>query len=213
MAGSLGLIVTMAIHPTSAASLSAYQLAHLSTLSGIAHSLAMVSVLVLFLGACGLAQRTAAADRFSFAGIVTFGFACVAVIIAAAVSGFVVPSIMNRMSGDVPEAAHQWRIVIYGIFQINQAFAAIYSVGISLAIILWSISALRNGGLGRGMAIYGCVIAPLIIVGIAARHVRFDVHGMMAVGLGQVVWFMIAGYQLTREPFLATARARPHESA
>jgi hypothetical protein len=200
IAGSLGGIVTMAIHPTGAASLTADQVAHLSLVSAIAHSLAMLSVLLLFLGACGLARRLAAADRMSFAAIVIFGFACVAIMIAAAVSGFIVPDIMKHMVRDDPAAARQWQIVIAGIFQINQAFARIYSVAASIAIILWSVSALRNGGLGRGVAIYGCVIAPLLILGIAIGHLRLDVHGMTVVMLGQVIWFIVVGSQMCSRP-------------
>ena len=107
IAGSLGGIVTMAIHPTATASLTAEQAAHLSVHSGVAHTLALLSVLLLFLGACGLARRLAAADRISFAAIVTYGFACVAVMIAGAVSGYIVPGILNHMVRDVPAAAHR----------------------------------------------------------------------------------------------------------
>jgi hypothetical protein len=190
----------MAIHPTGMASLNAEQAAHLAIVSGAAHSLAMVSVLLLFLGTCGLARRVASADRISFAAIVTYGFASIAIMIAAAVSGFIVPDIMKHMVRDVPGAARQWQIVITGIFQINQAFARIYSVAASIAIILWSVSALCNGGLGRGVAIYGCVIAPLIILGIAIGHLRLDVHGMAAVMFGQAIWFITVGSQLCSRP-------------
>jgi len=196
IAGSIGVIVTMAIHPVSSPSLTPEQVDHLMSLSGIAHSLAIVSILSLFLGACGLARSIAAADRISFAALVIFALACVGIFIAAAVSGFVVPSIMKHMAHDVPEAASQWKIVIYGIFQINQAFASIYSVAASAAIILWSISALRNGGLARGTAIYGCIISTLIIVGVCVGHLRMDVHGMAAVSLGQTIWFILVGSQL-----------------
>lgn len=200
IAGSLGGIVTMAVHPTGTASLSADQVAHLAIASGAAHSLAMLSVLLLFLGASGLARRLAAADQISFAAIVTYGFACVAIMIAAAVSGFIVPDIMKHMVRDVPAAAREWQIVIVAIFQVNQAFARMYSVAASIAIILWSISALRNGGLGRGVAIYGCVIAPLIILGIGIGHLRLDVRGMAAVMLGQAIWFIVAGSLLCSRP-------------
>jgi hypothetical protein len=198
IAGSLGGMLTMAIHPTALASLSAEQVSHLSSVSAVAHSIAMVSMLLLFLGACGLSRSIAAADRMSFAAIVTFGFACVAILIAAAVSGFIVPGIMNHMARDVPAAANQWQIAIVSIFQINQAFARIYSVAAAVAIILWSISAMRNGGLGRGVAIYGCVISALIMVAVGLGHLRLDVHGMAAVGLGQVIWFIAVGCQLFR---------------
>src|ERR1700722_8395163 len=93
IAGSIGIIVTMAIHPTGSASLAPAQVDHLMSLSGVAHSLAIVSVLALFLGACGLARSLAAADRISFAALVTFALACVGIFIAATVSGFIIPSI------------------------------------------------------------------------------------------------------------------------
>ena len=200
IAGSLGTLLTMVIHPTATASLTAEQADHLMAKSGIAHSIAMVSVLLMFLGAFGLARRIAAADCISFAAIVTYGFACVAVLIAAAVSGFIVPAIFKHMLRDVSANAPQWHIVIDGVFQINQAFAQIFSVAASIAISLWSVSALRNGGLGRGVAIYGCVIAPLIILGISIGHIRLDVHGMAAIALGQAIWFIAVGIQLSTRP-------------
>src|SRR5205085_11058836 len=145
IAGSLGGMLTMALHPTAAVSLTAEQVAHLSVISGAAHSIAMVSVLLLFLGACGLTRGIAAADRLAFAALVTFGFACVAVLIATAVSGFIVPAIMKHMVRDLAAAARQWQIVIDGVFQIDQAFSRVYSVAASSAVILWSIPALLDG--------------------------------------------------------------------
>lgn len=109
------------------------------------------------------------------------------------------------MVRDVADGTHQWQIVIDGIFQINQAFARIYSVAAAIAIILWSVSALRNGGLGRGIAIYGCVVSPFIILGIAIGHLRLDVHGMTVVMLGQVIWFLLVGSQLCFRPASAVS--------
>lgn len=203
--GSVGGILTMALHPVSSASLSVEQVEHLMSLSGAVHALGMVSVVLLFLGACGLTRCIAAPDRLSFAAIVTYGFACVALILAAAVSGLIIPSIVNRMAHDVSSAAHEWQNLIYGIFQFNQAFARMYSVGASAAIILWSVSALRNGGLGRGVSVYGCVISALIIFGIAISHLRLDVHGMAVVWLAQAIWFIVAGSQLRPLPVNSAA--------
>lgn len=196
IAGSLGGILTMAIHPTASSSLSASQVSHLAIISAVAHSLAMLSSLSVFLGACGLVRRIAGTDRTAFAAIVTYGFACVAVLIATAVSGFIIPNIMRLKLEDVPASASQWNVVIAGIFQINQAFSRIYSVATSLAIILWSVSALLNAGLSRAIAIYGCVSAPLIILAIAVGHLRLNVHRMAIVVLVQAVWFVVVGAQL-----------------
>ena len=54
--GSLGGIVTMAIHPTGGGVMSPDQVERLAMMSAIAHSLAMVSFLILFLGAVGLTR-------------------------------------------------------------------------------------------------------------------------------------------------------------
>jgi len=204
IAGSLGGIFTMAIHPTAGTSLSPGLAAHLASVSAIAHSIAMVSILVLFLGTCGLTRRlttftgTPNPDRLAFAGVVTFGFACVAILIAATVSGFIVPTILRHMVRDGAATVPQYQLIVDAIFQFNQAFARIYSVAASAAIALWSVSALRNGGMARGIALYGCIVAALLAAGIAVGHLRLDVHGMAVVVLGHAIWFTLAGGQLCR---------------
>jgi hypothetical protein len=199
IAGSLGGIVTMAIHPTAGGVLTPAQFERLAVVSAVAHSLAMISFLLLFLGACGLTLRLAHPNRLAFSALVIYGFAAVAVLIATAVSGFIVPNIMRHMVRDAPAAAPQWRIVIDSVFQINQAFAGIFTVAASASMALWSAAALRNGGLPRATATYGCVIAPLLILGICVGHLRLDVHGMAIVVLCQTIWFVCAGVELYRE--------------
>jgi len=200
IAGSLGLILTMAMHPVATGSLTVAQGARLALISGIAHSIAIVSALLLFLGACGLTARIGAPDRLAFSAVVIYGFACVALLIATTVSGFIVPGIINHMLRDVPANAHQWQVVIVSIFQINQAFAWILSIAASLAIILWSASALRNGGgLTRAVAIYGCIVSAVIILAVGSGRLHLDVHGMGAIALAQAIWFILVGSQLCSE--------------
>jgi hypothetical protein len=211
LAGSLGGIVTMAIHPTAGGSMNASQVAHLVVASGIAHSLAMVSFLVLFLGAIGLSRQLAARevhnkrDHVALAALVAYGFGVVALLLATAVSGFIVPNIMRHMVRDATANAPQWNIVIDAVFQFNQVFARIYSVAASAAVLLWSASALKNGSggdrvLGRGIAIYGCAVAVVLIVLIVVGHLRLNVHGMAVVVAAHAIWFVVAGVQLYMLP-------------
>ena len=165
----------------------------MATVSGIAHGLALASVLLLFLGTCGLTRSLTGPDRLAFSALVTYGFAAVAIMIAASVSGWIVPDIMKQMARDVLNnngSQADWRIVIAAMFQINQAMARIYSVGAAVAITLWSLRCLRSGQLSRGMAAYGCVAAPLIAILIFVGHLRLDVHGMAVVMLSEVIWFV-----------------------
>ena len=196
IAGSLGSILTMAVHPVGTATLTLEQVERLAIASAAAHSLAIVSFFVLFLGACGLARKMAAEDRIAFAALVSYGLACVAGLIAASVSGFIVPEIIRHMAHDAAANAGQWNMIIYAVFQINQAFARILAVASSVAIVLWAVSALRNGALSRWIAVYGCIVAPLVMVGIGSGHLRLNVHGMALVAIAEAVWFIVVGAQL-----------------
>jgi hypothetical protein len=199
IAGSIGFIITMAIHPLPLASATIEKVHRMAIISGIAHAFGIASTVLLFLGACALAQRLRG-ETCSFAALVTFGFSCVAIFIAATISGFVIPPILKHMARDEAANAHQWEIVMWGIFQLNQAFARIYAVGASVAIILWSTAARHSGGLSQGIVIYGYIIAALVILGVGSGHVQLDVHGMAAVGLTQIIWFVLVGWQMYSRP-------------
>lgn len=196
IAGSLMGLVTMHIHPSGAVALATEaQVAQLALASAVAHSLALLGVVLLFLGACGLTKLLAGSDRISFAAIVVYAFACVTISIAAAISGFVIPGIVKQMVRGIAADAHQWRIVMAGIFQINQSMAQIFSVGSSLAIILWSVSILRTQRLRRALGIYGLAAAVAVIVAILVG-LRLDLRGMTAIMLAQAIWFLAAGVQM-----------------
>lgn len=196
--GALGTIVTMILHPVAGGLMTQAQVERLALVSGIAHSLAIVSVLVLFLGCCGLTRRIATGDRIAFTALVTFALSIVAVLIATAVSGFIVPNLIRKMAHDIPNTP-LWRIEIISMFQVNQAFAAIFSVAALVAIILWSVAMLRQKTFSRTIAVYGCIVSPLLALLIVLGRLPLNVHGMGIVALGMTIWFVGAGSGLLRE--------------
>lgn len=211
ISGSLGGILTMAIHPTAGGVLTPAQFEQMAIVSAVAHSLAMISFVILFLGGLGLTRALAGReapdeqDHFALAALVTYGFAVVALQIATAVSGFIIPDIMRHMIRDGAANTPQWHTIIDAVFQFNQAFSRIYSVATSVAIALWSVSALRHGVLGRVVAIYGCVIAPALIGVLVTGVLHLNVHGMAIVVFAHAIWFITAGAQLLRGPRLPKA--------
>jgi hypothetical protein len=200
--GALGSVLTMAVHPHGP--VDAAQMAHLAFASAAAHSLAIVSFLLVLLGTLGLTRRLSAnespesPDRLASLAFVTFAFAGVALLLATSVSGFIVPNLFARMFRDVPANAATWQLVITAIFQFNQAFSAIYSVATCVAITLWSASSLshRRPLLGRFTTLYGCILPPITILLIAVGHLRFNVHGMAVVVLVHTLWFLAAAANL-----------------
>jgi hypothetical protein len=204
IAGSLGMIITMAVHPHG--TVNPAQVESMARNLTIVHSLAVASLIVLFLGAWGLSRRLASPDRLDIIGLVVFAFASAAVMNAAVMDGFVAPNVMRRIVEAGAGAGETWRVVFRYNFEINQGFARLYAVTSSIAIIFWSLSILRNRTLARGLAAYGCVMGAAALI-VVIGGLAMDVHGFGAVVLGQAIWFVTAGMLLRRQP--ETSRVQP----
>jgi len=123
IAGSLGMIITMAVHPHGA--VAAAQVESMARNLTIVHSLALASLVVLFLGAFGLSHRLKSADRFDTIGLALFAFASIAVMNAAVMDGLVAPNIMRRIVEAGASGGESWRVVFRYNFEVNQGFAAL----------------------------------------------------------------------------------------
>ena len=196
--GMTGTIITMALHPTAQDVMGPGNAGHMMQLNVAVHALALVCVPILFLGALGLTQRLAAPNRLALSGLALFGFAEVAVMIAAAASGLVAPGLVHHMAAN-PGMADMWRTVLILNGHLNQAFAMIFVVASSAAIVLWSAAMLRYGGFSRPLGIYGCILGPLTVIAVLSGHIRLNVHGFGMVILGQAIWFISAGVLLWKE--------------
>jgi hypothetical protein len=195
--GMTGTIITMALHPTGH-DLTSGNAASMMQLNVAVHTLALVCVPILFLGALGLTQRLASPNRLALSGLVLFGFAEAAVMIAAAASGLIAPGLFHHMSEAGPGTADAWRAVMALNGHLNQAFALIFTVASSVAIVLWSAAILKSSIFNRALGIYGSILGPLTILGVLSGHVRLNVHGFGLVILGQAIWFITTGVLLCR---------------
>lgn len=171
---------------------------HMMQLNVAVHSLALVCIPILFLGALGLTRRLAAPNRLALSALVMYGFADVAVMIAAATSGLIAPGLFHHMAAN-PGMADAWRAALALNGHINQAFAMIFVVASSAAIVLWSAAILRSSGFSRPLGIYGCIIGPLTVIAVLSGHIRLNVHGFGLVVLVQAIWFISAGILLWKD--------------
>jgi hypothetical protein len=195
--GMVGTIITMALHPTGHDLMAPGQFASMAQLNVAVHSLALVCIPILFLGALGLTRRLAAPNRLALAGLVLFGFAEVAVMIAATVSGLVTPGLIHHIAAD-PGMADMWHAVLTLNGHLNQAFALIFVVASSVAIVLWSAAMLKSKIFARALGIYGCTLGPLTVLAVLSGHLSLNVHGFGLVILGQAIWFICCGVKLWR---------------
>jgi hypothetical protein len=197
IAGMVGTIITMALHPTGHDLTAPGQLASMAQLNVAVHSLALVCIPILFLGVLGLTRRLDAPNRLALAALVFFGFAEVAVMIAATASGLIATGLIHHIAAD-PGMADMWRAVLTLNGHLNQAFALIFVMASSVAIVLWSAAILKSRVFARWLGIYGCILGPLTVLAVLSGHLRLNVHGFGLVVLGQAVWFITAGVMLWR---------------
>lgn len=190
------MIITMILHPTGKVGPESVE-SMVRMLVGV-HSLALASLPILFLGAWGLSRRLASEDRIAVAALVLHAFAAVAVMNAAVFDGLVAPNLIRQVVTATPGTSDGWRLVFNYNFHLNQAFARLYAVAASIAIVLWSLVIVRDRALHQGAGIYGCVLGAITVIGVASGLLNPDVHGFGLLIFGQALWFIIVGAQLYR---------------
>ncbi len=197
IAGAIGSIITLIIHPSGGHDLFAPdKFAHTAAMMVAAHSLAIASMSIMFLGALAL-TRCLAPNRVAIAALVIYGFASAAVMSAATVDGFVGPSVLRHVIFDTPPLTGQWR----SLFVYNQlfveAFTQVFVVASAVAIVLWSASIVKTRLIPMGAAVYGFLLGLGCVVAVAAGA-SGNANAVHLVMLGQIIWFLLAGILLWR---------------
>jgi hypothetical protein len=193
--------MTMSLHPTLhlGAAPTPAELTKLARMDRVVHGLATAGVILVFLGTLALTRRLAAGNRLSLAALVVYGFAVAAIVVAATLDGFVAADLVDRMAAGGPKLDSLWMLLDYNT-RIVVALSAMYVMGTSIAIFLWSLAALQTRRLAVGLGWYGLIAAALIMLALLSGHVRLDVHGFGAIWLMQSIWFIAAGCLLMRLP-------------
>ena len=196
IAGSAGLIITMAFHPTGHDFFVPGQLEHAIRINMAVHSLALATMPISFLGALGLSLVLNSSNRLAICALVFYGVAEIAGMNAGICSGFVAPRMAQLSAATTGPTSDAWKLAFRYTGELNQAFAPVLVVASSVALILWSCAILRSAKAMRALAFYGLAIGSLTIIGVGSGHVRLNVHGYGMVVLTQAIWFVAAGVRL-----------------
>jgi len=196
--GSVGSIITMGLHPTGHDLQAPGQFTPVMHMVVAVHALALICLPIMFFGAWGLSRRLIVPNGISRMALVFYGFATVAVMNAVAISGFMSPYITEQMAK--PDAAmhDMWHAMLHYNGQLNQAFAMVYVVAASIAILLWSISMLKSKEFWTSVGIYGCILGPVTTVAVLSGRVTLGVHGFGMIVLGEAIWYVFVGVMLMR---------------
>jgi hypothetical protein len=207
IAGSVGMIITMALHPSG--HIPAADIEPMIRKIIAVHGLALACLPIMFLGTWGLSRRIAGENHLALIAVVTYGFGLFAIMNAGVANGLVFPVLLQRIadSAGSPQAIDGWRMIARYNFYVNQAYAQVFVAASSVAIFLWSVSIWRSRKLVRGLGIYGCLLAPVTLGALLSGRLNLDAHGFGIIVLGQAIWFMVAGKLLwgSREQPVAVA--------
>lgn len=196
-----GIIATMAMHPTGRHVLDGGHDAIVQ--AALSHWLAVAATPLGLYGFACLARGLRSMPRLSMLAFAVYAIAAVAALNAAVASGFIAP----RLVAGLPGATNMERDIILATFHftghLNRAFAMVYVVASSAAIILWSIalaSIRRLVWLGVG----GIVVSVTVIAAVVSSRLRLDVHGFGIAILSQSVWTVCAAVVLYRGDLVQT---------
>lgn len=189
VAGTIASVGLMAAHPSSVGTLQVGPF----DINVIVHAVAVLATPLLVFGAFALTKlidRPLAGLALSF-----YVFGCVAIMSAATMSGFVMTQLVDaahtpgasRTGIDFQSLANltHWQ---------NQAYANVYTGLAAIAMLLWS-AAWRGATVQR---ILGVIVGGGTLAWMLTGTLTLNIHGMMAVTLGQAIWMLFAASKMMR---------------
>lgn len=166
-------------------------------LNRLVHGVALAAIPVLFLGLLALLRRLGDSG-LARAALVGHGFALVAVLSAAVVSGFASTAMLERVAGAQGAERETFAALADFGFHLNQGFATVDVVASCVAVLLWSAAILRTARLPAALGWLGLVASALLLVAFAVGHLRPDVHGFGLLTFVQSAWLAAVGVALCR---------------
>ncbi len=196
MAGAVLTIVFMLHHPTtSAGDLSGVleEIQHEAAVSAWVHGLMIAVLAGIWFGAYGLTVRLDAGRALPSLGYLLFSLGVLAYMLAAVVSGFIVPEIAAHFGGSQAAEMQQAPGFLAAGWAANQAFANAGLIGTSLGILCWSIALLVHQKLARIAGLIGILVGLFPILLLLGGHLRLHITGMTAVVVVNSIWYLMIG--------------------
>ena len=196
--GSLAILITMAFHPTGADAIHNASTGVPNSLSRAVHALAIAAMPLLLAGMLAVSWRLRARSELAVLAYTAYLLGIVAVMMAAAMSGFIAPSLADKIPSLTGAAREMAMQQFHYTGSINQAFAKIYVCLAGSAFLLWSIAMRDTGNFPRALSWLGIVVGVVQLVGIGSGTLPMNVHGFGAVVLAQSIWVFWVARELAQ---------------
>lgn len=181
----------MTFHPTPSGM---EQIVRLAAVIMATHGLALASVPLNLFGFLGLSWRLAAAPVLAAGAMVTCAFGSAAVLCAAVLNGFAAPDLAERYAGADGATLDAVRVVFFYGHVLSAAFTRVFMAATAVAVLGWSLAALRTRALARWIGVLGVAVS---LAGLGAL-VGVDVRTFGLFVFGYAAWAILAGLALWR---------------
>jgi hypothetical protein len=137
-----------------------------------------------------------------FGAVLGFAFislGLVAVLMAAAINGIVVPVLLQQYKDATPQDIEAVRPVLRLAFAVNHAFDYIYTGAFCTAILLWSAAIIRTKKLAVWTGWLGIALVIAAVIVFSAGVAVNDLQGFRIFVIGIVVWMLCVGADLYKQ--------------
>ena len=167
-------------------------IARFAVLNQVVHGAMIVLVAVLTWTLSMFASSRGLQRPLVTAGLVSWVFGAAGMTIAPVFNGFVTVDVARR-AVNMPETAETLRIILQVLGAAVDVVEIVGAVGMSGAVLLWSLDLLRGGGATRVVGVLGIVAGAGTLVGLATGVLTLSVAGMTVLLGAWVVWFVSTG--------------------
>jgi hypothetical protein len=196
VASSIVALAAMAHHPTAGGggdfAVFARSVERMAAVNQAVHGTMIVLVAVLTWTLLVFAARRGFHRPLVTAGIVAWSIGAVGMIIGPVFNGFVIVDIAHRALAS-PETADVLRVTLQTLSSGVGVMVMIGTIGMSMAVFLWSADLARDTGPARWTGALGLVAGAGLVIALPAGIGRLDLTGMTLVLVVWTVWFLALG--------------------
>lgn len=198
LSGSAVLLVMGVMHPSAIPWGDTTALARMAAIDAFAHSLAILGTWLVLLGLVGLSRMLGIERAPVVAALVAFALASSAVVVAAALDGFVVPKLAQQWTeADNAAGGDLKRLVRFCVLTAS-SLTRIYLLLGAVAVSLWSWVIYRDR-LNEGLPWVGAVVCVAGIAMLIGGSTYISAHEVLALVVGQTIWMLLAALLMIRK--------------
>lgn len=197
IASSLVLLAMGLTHPGRLPS-TREALEHVGLIAAIAHSLAIAGVWLALWGLAGLSRFLGLERPMVVGALAAFLLPAAAVTVAAALDGFVVPTLALQALDADDATRHTMHHLIGYCVLVASSLTRIYMLLGAVAISMWSW-VIREKQLSRGLPVLGAAVALVAVGTTFGGPAYISAHMVLLLVLVQSAWMVWAGVMLIRQ--------------